>query len=1157
MAEARKRDSKEEVLVAEIKNFQKDLNYDGIGYLQLNLFYNINGLIDKFSDDKILFQEELSRDNSVRAKIFFDNTIQVPGDRVSHFFSGFYEANTVRKNYAEYFLKNSIAEINRVKKDICEKYFFVENNKKSYLMKSIDDYLSKEVVQNPTYKGTCIEIKAEGYYTEINQFFERNYKNQNYISAKNRINSALNRDFYDGFARVIIALMMGSHIVKAFDRLFPNIIIENNSMNQNSAKLLDDYWKSYANVFELRQRAEAFLKENCADEVVYYVLGKLSAPQDSQKAIYLNKCLTNAEDKLKEVSLVTVREIYSKLFADAAFELFLLYINNGNMGEARKNLEIAILYENADACCIYGDLISKNKKGLHGDIVNKLDSISIEAESINAVEYYIKSKTGYGYFRAAKCMEASNYIEYTEDRILELYLNSYKCGYINAYDEIMKFRTRGNIAALYPAPAENDLVKDERVCVLLGFSEENIYFANTLPHNESWKILLVSDKCIVGSNIKTDVNKQVEIYEEADVIKVLNRLTLFNGGSQFRVLIVEYGQELQKTIRDSKKIFDYVEYKCREYENSKDIEPYHIENHMMYCVDFPQNLMELHIDRLQKDMGRHYIPVFNSNYNDITAKSLLFRYPLFAPLLSKKEVNSQFVLNMFGTGDTTVDLIKDIVALSVIEDKDMPIKLNVIGSKSTCVKARLLRECGQILRENNNLCKLKIEFYALDIESIEVQLLFSDEVLQNEFGNTEYTESEKWESLKRDVENTDYIICNGNEDLKNIELAEIINRYYVRTSNMIDKTPVICVQCKDEILSDEITNKRITDCYSLGYEWYEAPSWFMFGNRMKPYSYEMVSIEDNILYKWALAIHYSYYGKGVESNKVLNDYYTGTYGRDSSELAAIFMLYRLYAARCINQVKWDYDELMREIDDDSILKRYEKFIENPRNMELHSELEHIRWNRYMLSRNWMPSNASVMENYVKKGRGNVNQRLDIGKLHRYIATWKELGDCPGDKILFEVRVIRYELNEHIDCFLENEKLKDSILDILEKQISIISEYQKSNDKRIDLELQKEAAKKLGEIKQKLLNISNCEDLVETVEKSIQTLDSIDDTQYSGIQKQVVELSRRENRLKKDSIKENDRRIVSDMTRIIERSRSFLWRDNGLMMEDELEDRELK
>lgn len=70
--------------------------------------------------------------------------------------------------------------------------------------------------------------------------------------------------------------------------------------------------------------------------------------------------------------------------------------------------------------------------------------------------------------------------------------------------------------------------------------------------------------------------------------------------------------------------------------------------------------------------------------------------------------------------------------------------------------------------------------------------------------------------------------------------------------------------------------------------------------------------------KWALSIHYSYYDKGCDEHEIWNDYYSSSYGRDSSEMAAIFILYRMYAARCFGFESWDYEEMLAELHDHTL-----------------------------------------------------------------------------------------------------------------------------------------------------------------------------------------------------------------------------------------------
>lgn len=1083
-------------------------------FVQLNYFYHINGLIEKIKDDRglnILENKKMTLDE--KKSIFLCEGFNHPDSMMSGFFGGTDQANSVRISYLKFFLKNPEKEIERVRRDICEKYFHVEDkNQEKILMECVKDYLHSPQI----FDG---DITAEGYYYEIDRFFEITDSTSIRISTEILVNHALNRDIYDGLAKVMIALMLGTHVNKAIDRLFPYHMFSEMDMDKSSINLLNRYWELINNTdvnsiryLDAQRDILNDAKKSFVDDgITNYIIGTLSQDK-SDKEYYLDKCLQSRKTEFSKVKSEGTKEIYNKLYGEAAYDLFILYLQEGKY-ESQVETVINILKTAAecghkDANCLYADLLSGNIEGEYRDMIHKYGLAKMLNEKAGTdivISYYIKSKSGYGYFRAAECLKNSAEVG-REEQILRMYVKAFSCNYMPAYDMIMDYKNEERLQHQYSKP--ECLVHDANVCIVLGQNEKSNYFVSTLPAHENWKIIRVGEK--------------------EDCIEVLNTMSLFHGKIQSKIILVSYGEDRNKSIRDSKRVFEYIGYKCREY---SELVGDCIENHIFYCMDLPQSIMELHIDYLQKNMGEHYIPIYNGDYCDITAKNLLFQYPLFAPLLSEQKIRQKYVISILGTGDTTLDILKNMIALSVMENKDMPVEIYVIGERSKQIERQYRNECSSELIEEKTLCDIEITFLSEDIDEMEL------------------------------IQKSDYCVCNSDDDYVNIELAQRINRDYIRESYKDDfeQIPVICVQCKDEILSEEITNKKITESYSIGYTWYEAPSWFVFGSRITPYSYDMIDVERNIIFKWALAVHFSYYGQDYDRNSVLKDYYQSTYGRDSSELSAIFMLYRLYSARCVNQVKWDYNMFLNDLDADRILETYKQYIRNPENLEIHSILEHNRWNRYMLSRNWRTASAEMMREYVKKGYGHINQRLDIGKLHRYLVPWSEIGDCPGDHILYELKKVLYQMEENMGEVILNEYIK-SFKTYLERKIEEIITYQKSCPDKITSHLQdnivQELTSKIKFMQEEFTKDSDKRNLIDAIEECITQLKKTEDIHYTGIQREILELLEEfpdtYRALKNRSIKENDRKIVQNMRDIIERSRELQWGNQGLEVQTQID-----
>ena len=146
-------------------------------------------------------------------------------------------------------------------------------------------------------------------------------------------------------------------------------------------------------------------------------------------------------------------------------------------------------------------------------------------------------------------------------------------------------------------------------------------------------------------------------------------------------------------------------------------------------------LHKLHIDCLQKKLGNHYIPLFNCNYRDTVSKTLLFKYPLIAPLMDEKNIKTRYIINILGVNEINVEILKNILAIGVLEDTDIPIRINVIGENTSFMEANIIKKCGDV-QKNNKLCNIEINYYDINFESVEFSRMLEENNTTGELGNT-------------------------------------------------------------------------------------------------------------------------------------------------------------------------------------------------------------------------------------------------------------------------------------------------------------------------------------------------------------------------------------------------------------------------------------
>ena len=1116
----RKRDSQDEILVCQL-GADNGSEHEA-SYVQLNVFYNINDFFG-FLTKRGIKMEKLPDKIEERKKLFLgEGEFEINENRVSHFFSGAYEANSCRKEYVEKVKSDVISEVKRVSDTICKTLFDLKNINCSYLVRCVDEYLNEELyIENAA-------IESLGYYQEVSNYFSRNSKSLNY-DVQNRVRFFLNNDVYDGISRVIIALMLGSHVCDCFELLFPDNVLKNVKIfSIDETILLVECWNSnFEPHKEIRTKVEKYKNINGDSVAADYILGMISSNDEtgtqSKTRYYLDRVIEKLDD-FTTVS-VTEREFCNRILGDSYYELFRIA---DSIYDKEKYIFKSANYGHSIACCICGDCYSKN---LDSEYLSFIDESNIITNFDKAIGFYLKAKSGYGYYLAAKSMEKTGKIEY-ESKKVELLIRAYKCGYDKAYDELIKYEKKNDYEQLYATLKEDVIVDNDNVCIVIGACEENMLFLKSLPKQEQWGLIFVDCE-------RNDVYEEdyLNIHYEKDIIHALNSTWLLNFSvdsngvkkilnKQGKVIIVELGEKSE--VDYTGQVFDYVGYICNKYDSLG--EKYFVEKHFQYFVNLPQEIMELHIDCLQKKLGNHYIPLFNCNYRDTVSKTLLFKYPLIAPLMDEKNIKTRYIINILGVNEINVEILKNILAIGVLEDTDIPIRINVIGENTSFMEANIIKKCGDV-QKNNKLCNIEINYYDINFESVEFSRMLEENNTTGELGNI--------------LKSFDYMVCNVGNDFENIEMASRINMYNLRYSENLLNQPYICVRCKSGKLGNELIGKTMLNNSILNYAWYESPSFKLFGDKESVYSYEKNSIENNVMLKWALSIHYSYYDKGCDEHEIWNDYYSSSYGRDSSEMAAIFILYRMYAARCFGFESWDYEEMLAELHDYTLVDRYREFLSDPLNKEKHSEMEHIRWNRYMISRGWMPTSYDKMKLFIEKSKGKLRQKFPSAKMHRYIATWEELGNCPGDQMLFYLNYIKYSIKKNSQSG-EEKNIYDDLLTGVHRMIDEIS-----CKESMDAEYQRGIVELLTTKYERLKKKSASEDVMNVLKNAINYLRANDDTVYTGIQKEMVDLL---DKTKILPIKQIDRSIVGDMPGIIDRARQICWGRDGLVVENvELED----
>ena len=102
----------------------------------------------------------------------------------------------------------------------------------------------------------------------------------------------------------------------------------------------------------------------------------------------------------------------------------------------------------------------------------------------------------------------------------------------------------------------------------------------------------------------------------------------------------------------------------------------------------------------------------------------------------------------------------------------------------------------------------------------------------------------------------------------------------------------------------------------------------------------------------------------------------------------------------------DWHDYAADVSWEALCRRFEDWLEarewkepdriveeKARRLERLARYEHGRWNRFMISRGWLPASLEQMLAYIQ--RGNGRHQLYIAKLHPFICSWERLGEA-GD-----------------------------------------------------------------------------------------------------------------------------------------------------------------
>ncbi len=358
----------------------------------------------------------------------------------------------------------------------------------------------------------------------------------------------------------------------------------------------------------------------------------------------------------------------------------------------------------------------------------------------------------------------------------------------------------------------------------------------------------------------------------------------------------------------------------------------------------------------------------------------------------EKERTCRMDVAVFGDHPGIVQLCKDMIASAQIEDSEsFPFSLTVIGENADLLEEKLLSDCPGIADPPEGLVVEAPLFVKMRAQSREFQELLRVSPVKER--------TPEKEALANRIQSAGCIFVYSKEENRNLTLSMYLREWYLKTDPAFARLPLIAAYCEKKERAEQMRTLT-AGAEKAGFGWFNNYRIEAFGTMEQLFSYDAVA--RNRIERRALQLHFTYYTFTVRADRFRaeHDYFSRSYNRDSSMMNALALPYRLFSAGAAFA---DWRDYAQDISWDVLAEQFESWLEardlqegdgqgEARDrLERLAAYEHGRWNRYMLSRGWMPASMAQMLAYIQ--RGNGRHQLYIAKLHPFLCCWKDLGEA--------------------------------------------------------------------------------------------------------------------------------------------------------------------
>ncbi len=396
-----------------------------------------------------------------------------------------------------------------------------------------------------------------------------------------------------------------------------------------------------------------------------------------------------------------------------------------------------------------------------------------------------------------------------------------------------------------------------------------------------------------------------------------------------------------------------------------------------------------------------YFKIHLIDPDEYAVDRLILEQPTFIPCISKEtphvtatnvpkelhDVSKSWKRNIvvIGTDRLTYHFIKQVISCTYLSN--CPTTLSIIGENADALQRSIEEECYGIFTGSNNVDCIIPEFYTCDPRHLPIHKKPNNEIE---------------ETIQGRLRDSSYIVvCTEDDDLNlriGIKLRSGLLAY--RTSCVLK--PYITIRYKDPMHAWLATRLTVSHQTDYSDSWTTEFALNVFGS-YKDFSYSRIS--SCSLNSFAMRLHKSYYGITNKSDDAtvqiaMRDYYQSSYNRSSSKAQAIAIIYELFAMGIFLDEKQDYAIFSAY---PTLSKAVHYYLTNGKGGEdfddsrikQASEIEHERWNCYMLANGWRTAFPEDYRAYINAGNGK--HHLEIAKLHPYIvpcdqldSVWKDL-----------------------------------------------------------------------------------------------------------------------------------------------------------------------